>query len=165
MRRMATTALLTIIALMTIFAGTAHADCSSYGGNCPTATVNDSTPANGQTVFISDTGLTPGEAYAIEWGDWRVTGIVPADGVIPFTIPSNAQGSLSLEILGADDVVVAILGLSVETIEAGGGSLPLTGSTTGLPLQLAVGLIGAGSIAVVASRTNRRTVVAERVDV
>lgn len=172
-----------VMAMLTL--GAAAAQAQQYPVQQGNLQVNDTTVTPGQPVVISGDGCAPNSQVVITF-DTTVLATINANGQGAFsttvTIPSDAsngqhtlrascttpQGgarvlSASLTVSGqtagsTTTTSTTAAPTTTTTAAVGGTGLPRTGASSTAPLTAAgIGLVAAGSVAVVASRRRRRT--------
>jgi hypothetical protein len=124
------------------------------------ATFSDTTPSPGQTITISGTGATPNHTVTASIGGVVIgSGTADAGGAFSFsaTIPADVTGTVTLSVdCNAENPNSVVEGITITVGAAGGGGgapLPVTGSSSTLPLaKLAVVLLSAGALMLVVSR-------------
>jgi len=139
--------------LLAVFALAATAQAQSYqtgsiGGS-------DTTPDPGQTITVSGTGCAPGDTVNL-FLDGQPAGSTTADAngnfSLPLTIPSNETAGTHTVTATCGAVV-----LSFEiTVNAAGGNLSRTGTSSTLPLSgIALALLAAGGLLLLFARRRR----------
>src|SRR5262249_28237735 len=122
-------------------------------------TLSNTSPAPGQTITVSGTGATPGKTVVASIGGVEIgSGTASATGTFSFsaTIPANVTGTVTVNVdCNAENPNSVVEGITI-TVSAsgtGGQPLPVTGSSSTLPLtKLAVVLLSAGALMLVVSR-------------
>jgi len=153
------------------------ASCSANGGssyppgNCPSAHVTESTqsPATGGSLTLDFTGLAPGSSLSLTLDTGQGFGTFSANSsgevIVTITIPSGLQGTHTLTATGTNASGAAVSLKSAFTVRSassassssGAGVLPFTGSAIASESAAGLGLLAAGTVAVVIGR-RRRTV-------
>jgi LPXTG-motif cell wall-anchored protein len=153
------------VALGVLVAGAVGAGAVEYPSDA-TLTVNDPTPACGQTVQVVGTGFLPDTTVTITIaGEVVGTTMSDADGnfTFPYTLPDPCISGEQLirATDGTNTLLVSITVSSTTQTTAttpAAGDLPVTGSSdTSLHLaQAGVLLVAAGGILLMATRKRRR---------
>ena len=129
-------------------------------GLCKNASVTQSSQSTqgGGTITFGYKGLKPGTTLTVGSTTYRVG----ADGRVTATlqVPCSARGTQTVTATGTADDGNAITFTSTYTAtpcsaHASGGGLPFTGDNTAVEGAAALGLLGVGSLAVVAGRRRR----------
>jgi len=161
------------------FASPASAACTvNYGGggSCvgSGSTQNTQTPFTGGSLTLDFTGLTPGSSVQLVLDNGQGFGSFTAnssgEAVATVTIPCGLTGHHTFTGKGTstngtpltftNDFTVAGVGAACTSGSggSGGGRLPFTGADTAAEGAAGLGLLAAGTLAVVVGRRRRTTV-------
>ena len=131
-------------------------------GQCKKAAITDSTATPGQslTAYSGEGQFDPGSSANAELRSTpKSLGTVTVDSAgaasVTFTVPTDlSTGAHSVVFTGPFFGVNRSVAVNFQVVGAGAG-LPLTGFEMGAAALLGVGLLGAGTIAVVSGRRRR----------
>ena len=136
---------------------------ADYGTTACSGTTGSSTVTPGGTTTVTGTGFTSGSTVAVTVCGEESDSLTADDsGTVSgtVTIPSDASGSCTITLTGPSSsggVQVVSLPVTVSSAAAGAADpgLPFTGFELGAASVLGAGLLGAGTIAVLAGRKRK----------
>ena len=155
-------AVLLLSGLLLALVAAPAAQAQNYGPT-PGISVDNPTVTQGNTVTVRGTACTPGSTVTVSMNGSAVgNATVLSDGtwVLTFTVPaSTTPGSYTVSASGC--VSGTTQSTSINVLSASTTSnLPLTGSSTQVPVTLAIVLIAAGGLLVFAASRRKAVSVA-----